>query len=272
MDKTIIGFIIPLLPSHKSNNWGEVCNSLNKTLQYLLNKNNKNYKVYVVCTDFPTNRIFERKIEWLQIPYPFQEFHEIPEKDRLIIDFKTDKMVVRRWDKARKVTYGSSIALTQGCSYIMSLDADDLLSKGFVDYIYNNHLGESVPGWVLDKGFVYKKGQKFLLKVPSNFFKFNGSTAILHKSLITIPSFVSTNYLDYNLFTDHGWIFDRLHLEKGVLLKKLSLPFVIYVVHENNASDINRLVFGYSFKKLIKRLLYLRRITKKIKSDFSISN
>ena len=37
--------------------------------------------------------------------------------------FKSEKKAVRRWDKARKLCYGSELAKQDGCNYIMALDS-----------------------------------------------------------------------------------------------------------------------------------------------------
>lgn len=271
MKKETIDFVIPLKPKIKSGNWSDDCKVLNKTLQSLINQISPHFRAYVIYSDMPDFILEDKRIQYIHFPYGFQEFKDIPQKEILLKDCKTENMVVRRWDKGRKVTYGSKIAIENNCHYIMSLDADDLVSNKLVEFIENNHRNYKVPGWIIDKGYVYKENSRYLVRVPRKMNYLNGSTIILHTNLIKIPDFSSAKYLDYNLFTDHGWAYDRMKIEYGVELELVKFPAVVYVVHGNNASFINRSEFGFTIKNVIKRILRGVFITSRIKNEFSLT-
>lgn len=269
MTNTTIGFIIPLKPRIKSNNWEDDCRVLANTVRSVLNQSNPAFRAYVIYTDPPLYQLTDERISYIPLPFAYDPFEKIPEHVALLTQFKSEKMVERRWDKARKVTYGSSLAVNDGCSYIMSLDSDDLLSAKLVQYISEHNQGESIPGWIIDKGYLYKEGTRYLQRIPCNLHLLNGSTAILHRSLITIPDFDTASYLELNLFTDHGWVYERIRTEQNKVLLFVPFPAVVYMVHGNNASQIGNGFSRFSIRNLLKKLFYGRPVTKAIKDEFS---
>lgn len=270
MKKPTMGFVIPMKPIHKSNDWESDCSVLSKTLESILNQTSPYYRVYVVYHDLPLFLKEDARIVYVQSPFAFSEFDQVPHGEYLLKRFKTEKMTVRRWDKGRKVTYGSSLAVADQCSYIMSLDADDRVSKYLVAHIEKTSEEGKKPRWVINKGYVFKEGTKYLIRVPEKLYMINGSSAIIRSDLIRIPDFNSTSYQDYNFFTDHGWVYERMKDETGHALEFLSFPAVTYIVHSNNVSHVDDYMYGFSVKKLIKRLLRRVRLTLQLQEEFSI--
>lgn len=272
MNNITLGFIIPFKPRIKSRNWEDDCRVLTNTIRSVLNQHNRQFRIYVVYTDAPLHQLTDERISYVPLPFAYDTFEKIPGHTALFAQFKSEKMVERRWDKARKVTYGTSIAVNEGCSYIMSLDSDDLISANLVQYISEHNQNESIPGWIIDKGYLYKEGSGYMQKVAGNLHLLNGSTAILHRSLITIPDFKNAVYLELNLFTDHGWIHERIQREQNKELLFIPFPAVVYIVHNNNASQIREGFSSFSIKNILKKLLYSRPVTKSIKKEFSINS
>lgn len=242
-----------------------------KTVQSLLNQQNEGYHVYVVYTDAPLQQIRHERISYVALPFGYASIEQIPEHAELLSQFKTEKMVERRWDKGMKVTYGSALAIEAGCHYVMSLDSDDLVSAQLVQYVQDHHEAEMVPGWIIDKGYIYKKGGKSIQVVNGRLHFLNGSTAVLHRSLLSLPDLQKAKYLEINLFTDHAWIYERIKQEQNKVLQFIPFPAVVYMVHANNASQIGKIFGGLSLKSILKRLLYGRPLTKSIKEEFAIS-
>jgi hypothetical protein len=265
-----VGFVIPMKPKHKSNDWDSDCAVLEKTLESILNQTSPHYRVYVVYHDLPLFLKEDLRITYVPLPFAFSEFEQIPHSEYLLKRFKTEKMAVRRWDKGRKVTYGSSLAVADQCSYIMSLDADDRVSKYLVRHIEDHSDHCKKPGWMIDKGYVYKEGTSYLIRVPEKLYMINGSSAIIKADLIRIPDFSSTSYLDYNFFTDHGWVYERLKDEMGVTLEFLQFPAIAYIVHSNNVSHVDDFMYGFSFRKLMKRILRGVRLTPQLQDEFTL--
>lgn len=262
--------IIPFRPKNESVYWEKENELLNHTVSTVLRQTYEDVKVFVVYTDDPLQKVDDKSIEYVPFPFGYQSFDEIPAKENLLQRFKAEKMVVRRWDKARKICWGSKCAKEQGYDYIMVLDADDLISKFLFEKLASQSEGNSVPGWYMHKGYLYKPGTRFFMLVPKLMRFLNGSTHILRSDLVTIPDFNSMDWLDYNLFTDHGWLKARLKEYSNVDLLPIKDPLLVYVAHGSNISKVYKKEFGKTLKNLVKLILRGRYLTKSKKEEFNI--
>lgn len=262
--------IIPFRPKTESINWESESALLQKTIRSVLQQTYKGIEVFVVFNDEPLHQIADDRVHYVQFPYGHESYDKISIKNELLQKFKSEKMVVRRWDKARKLSYGSKLAKEQGYHYIMALDADDLLSKHFFASLVAESNNGQCPGWYMHKGYIHKPGTGYLLLVPKLMRFLNGSTHVLRSDLVSIPDFNSTNWLDYSLFTDHGWVKDRLKKYLNVDLLPIRQPMLVYVVHGSNISKVHAKEYGLSIKNIIKRILRGRLLTRKRKEEFNI--
>ena len=262
--------IIPFRPKAESIDWVRESSLLRKTITSVLRQTYPALEIFVLYTDRPSDTIEHEQISYVELPFGHQSYEEIPIKEELRIKFKSEKMVVRRWDKARKLTYGCKLAKEKGFHYVMALDADDLLSKYFFAKLAADSDQGRCPGWFMHKGYIYKPGTSYLMLVPTLMRFLNGSTHVLRSDLIPIPEFSSTNWLDYSLFTDHGWIKDRIKKYLNIDLLPITEPMLVYVVHGSNISKVNAKEYGLSFKNIVKRILRGRFLTKRRKEEFGI--
>lgn len=246
---------------------------LKQTIESVLRQTYSAFKVFVIYTDVPDFIIANEQVEYIPFQYGYQTYDEIENKDLLYQKFKrSSKMVVRRWDKGRKLTYGSKLAKQQGYDYIMALDADDLLSNQILTYLATDAEQHQRKGWFMEKCYLYKEVTNYLLKVPKDVRFLNGSTHVLHRDLVEIPDFNSPHWDDYNLFTDHGWVRERIKKYYNVELTPLPVPMLVYVVHQSNMSNVDQKEFGLNFKSIIKRILRFVPLTKKLSHEFNIYN
>jgi hypothetical protein len=262
--------IIPFRPRAESVDWARESSLLKNTITSVLRQTYANLKVFVLYTDEPIDSIEHEQISYVQLPYAHQPYDDIPIKEELRAKFKSEKMVVRRWDKARKLTYGSKLAKEEGFHYIMALDADDLLSKYFFSKLAAEADNGKSPGWYMHKGYIYKPGTSYLMLVPTFMRFLNGSTHVLRADIITTPDFNSVNWLDYSLFTDHGWIKDRLKKYLNIDLLPITEPMLVYVVHGSNISKVHAKEYSLSVKNIVKRILRGRLLTSKRREEFNI--
>jgi hypothetical protein len=262
--------IIPFRPKAESVNWKTESELLQKTINSVLLQTYKGVNVFVIYNEKPLIQTNDDRVEFIQFPYGHQSFDDMQNREDLLDKFKSKKMVVRRWDKARKLTYGCKLAKEKGYNYIMALDADDLLSKHFFASLVTNCKNGQCPGWYMHRGFIYKPGTSYLMLVPKLMRFLNGSTHVLRADLVPIPEFTSTDWLDYSLFTDHGWIKDRLKKYLDIDLLPINEPMLVYVVHASNISKVHTKEYGLSIKNIVKRILRGRLLTKKIRGDFNI--
>lgn len=262
--------VIPFRPKTESSNWEQESRLLDQTVQSVLAQTYQHIKVFVVCTDVPFYQVADERVCYEHLPFPYQPFAAIPIHQELLQKFKSEKMVVRRWDKARKITWGCKLAKEEGFDYIMSLDADDLLSKHFFARLAAASEEGKCPGWYMHSGYLYKRGTKYLMLVPKLMRFLNGSTHVLRSDLIRIPDFDSVSWYDYSLFTDHGWIKERFKKYLQIDLQRIDEPMLVYVVHESNISKVHEKEYARTLKNFVKRILRGRLLTAARKAEFHI--
>jgi cellulose synthase/poly-beta-1,6-N-acetylglucosamine synthase-like glycosyltransferase len=128
------GIVIPLRPKSESTDWSQDCKILKNTIQSLLQQSYSNIIIYVVYSDIPIDNIENNKVKFIQSPWPFQNFSQMPFAEKWITEFGSEKMIERRWDKGRKISYGCMLAKNDYVDYIMAFDSDDILSKYFLKH------------------------------------------------------------------------------------------------------------------------------------------
>lgn len=267
---SLFAIIIPFRPKAESTNWERENALLQQTIDSVLRQTYPGFTVFVLYTDAPTVFADDARIKYHPFPYGHQRYDEMSNREDLLEKFRSEKLVVQRWDKARKLCYGSKLAKEAGCTYIMALDADDLLSKRFLSFMATDAQTHARDGWYVEKGFLYREGSRFLMSVPRNMRYLNGSTHVLHADLVKVPDFSSLDWLDYNLFTDHGWIKDRLKESDGAVLSPIPFPALVYLLHRSNISDIEKREFGFSLKGIVKRILRGRLLTASLREEFHL--
>lgn len=265
----MIGFIIPFKPKTSENSWATDQALLQKTITSILNQLSGNFKVYVIYTDLPGERIEDRKVKYIKTPFPFLQYDDIPEKEEMLQYHKDERLMEKRYDKGKKLTHGSIVARQDGCSYLMAVDADDLISNRITEFVDRHSNNNTEPGWYIDKGYVLHTGSRWALKKKDMNY-FNGSTHILRSDLVKPPAENSTHWHDYSLFTSHGWIRERLKMYDDVDIKPLGFYGVIYVVHSGNTSNVQAIFTKYSIKNILKRIIFGRWVSGKISKEFSI--
>jgi len=267
---TTFGIIIPFRPRSESSAWSEDLQLLNRTIESVLRQTYKHFRVYIVYTDAPDEQLEDPRLVYLAFPFGYQSWAALKNKDNLFLKFKSEKKAVRRWDKGRKLSYGSKLAKEDGCDYIMALDSDDLLSCYLLAHLASSTRNQDCKGWYMDKGYLYKQGSGYVIRVPRYMCGLNGSTHILRSDLVEIPDFNSLDWNDYNLFTDHGWVRERVKHYFNSELEPVPFFMLVYVVHQSNMSQVYQKEFGFHLKAIVKRILRSRPITRKFRSEFHI--
>lgn len=267
----MIGFILPFKPQAQSKNWQKDCALLKATIGSLLRQQSEAYKIYVVYSDKPQLDIDAEKLKLVAFPYPFVTADKINNAKDILHHFKYDNtMLERRWDKSRKIMYGCMAAIEDGCDYVMSVDADDLLSNLLVKYIEERTKETKLPGFYINKGYLYNYGSSRMISINGGMQNFNGSTHILHAGLIKKPDFENGQWIDFNLFTSHGWILYRLKEEAGIVLEPIPFPAVIYVAHGGNISNVSSQKGIGILKHWAKIILRGKHIDSIIRKEFNL--
>ncbi len=265
----MLAFILPLKPRKESNDWSNDNRMLKRSLSSLFGQTQRAYKIYVVYTDEPEELIEHSQLEYLHFPFPFLEYDQVDAANPGEFLPNAKRLVERRFDKGRKIMYGCIKAKADGCTYLMSMDADDLVSNKLVAYIENNNMNGTVPGWYIPKGYVWKEGTKKLYR-QFNMHLFNGSTHIIHASKLPLPDMSSLHWQFYNWFVAHGWTRIRCKDKLGIELQPIPFFAVVYVVHHTNISSVSQVVSLRSLKGVLKRLILRKRLTERICAQFGI--
>lgn len=267
----MIAFVIPFRSKATSDNWPLHSSLLLRTLNSLLNQTDKNFLVILVYTDLPDFRLDHENLVWLQFPYDFLKVKDIDDYESYAKPyFSTEIFAEYGMDQARKSTYGCKLAKEMGSEYIMSVDADDLVSNKMAKFV-NLNSSSSNPGWYVNKGYVFVEGTKYIYRYPKNLNSFCGSTYIVRADLVSIPDFKSRNLLDYNFFSGHVWLKERLKQYHNAVLLPFPLYAIIYIL---NSVSWGGTFFIYSKKgilKWVKIILYGQLLSKKIKNEFHLN-
>ena len=126
-------------------------------------------------------------------------------------------------------------------------------------------------GWYMNKGYLYKQGSGYLIRVPHSMTALNGSTNILRSDLVTVPDFNSQDWLDYSLFTDHGWVKERVKKYYNAELEPIPTAMLVYVIHSSNMSQVYQKEYGFHLKAVVKRLLRSIPLTKRLGDEFNVN-
>jgi len=248
----MIGFIVPFRPIQNSKDWENDSALLAKTLKSICNQTSPDFKVYVVYHDLPTKQFSHPSLKYIAFPYPFCTIDMLTDKSAQQTQDVT--MSVNAFDQGKKVLYGATIAIHEGCDYIMSVDSDDLISNKIVEFVNKNN--DHKDGWFVSKGYIYMAKENLLVRKPSEMNTINGSTNIIAAKDVPKVDF-KTNRVDaFSFFAAHGYLYHRLK-EIGIHLQPLPFYAIIYVAHVSNWSRVTESYKVFSLRNfLIKTLRY----------------
>lgn len=240
-----------------------------RTLRSVLNQSDKNFRCYVVYSDRPLKAIEDDKIEWVQFPFPFLASHEIADEERSAVKYGLGNYLPNFYDQGKKILFGASRAKKDGCKYIMSLDADDMVSDRLVSFVLN-HPSRNEGGWYVNKGLMYAEGSSFLLKVPRDMNYVCASVNIIRNDLVPEPDFSSTRYEDFQFYSSHAYMIEWIQQHYRLPMKPVPFYAVLYVIHQSNFFNHSNQLTKLSLKNIAKRLLRGKRISSAIKKEFGL--
>lgn len=268
MVSPVLGFVIPFKSKQKSKNWSKDCAFLERTLGSVINQKDDGFRCYVVCSDLPDTPMHHEKIEWIVYPFPFLESHEIEDEERSAVQYGLGSFLPAFYDQGKKILYGAKQARTRGCRYIMSLDADDLVSDRLVAHVRS--AGGNEAGWFVNKGFMYPEGASYMIKVLKNMNYVCGSVNIVRSDLVPEPDFSSKRYQDFQFYSSHAYVVEFLQLTRNILLQPLPFYGIVYVIHQTNFFINKRQLTSFNVRNLAKQILRGKRLTKKARAEFNL--
>jgi len=263
----MLAFIIPLKPKVNSRNWVLDSKYLYNTLQSILHQTIDDFHVFVITHDAPEQLIKSAKIDYLKFPFDYCEFNKIEDREDALKDsgYLKERDIEYLFDQGRKQMYGAKIAKEKGYEYIMSVDADDLISKKLAQYISQHKNGNQI-GWFVNKGYYFISKEKIYLRQPYSMNILCGSTHIIHRNILPEIDFSAQRLGEINFFSNHGYLYTLVKKKFGKELRPLPFYAIIYVITNLNWSITTEKLRGKSFyfriKYLVRRVLFTQAIRK----------
>lgn len=167
----MLSFIIPVKSRAVSQDWERFSKLFQRTLHSVLNQSNPNFEVIVVGHELPNITTYKDQIRFIPVHF------EVP---LLGEDWETNRHK-KEEDKAKKIMVGYE-QVTDACTHIMVVDADDGIHKDLAKFVQNN-LESKAIGWYFTKGFYYREGSRFIFKNIKTFHALCGSCLIIKRAV-----------------------------------------------------------------------------------------
>lgn len=242
----MLTFIIPVKSAQVSGSWSQFSKLFERTLKSVTNQTSQNFKVVVVCHEKPEINFEHASVEYIHVDFEVPQLKTAP-KD------KHDGM--KEEDKSKKILAGVAHAEKYDSDYFMVVDADDCISNKIVSYVDENG-DENQVGWYINKGYLYREGDKIISLNKENFNSLCGTCIIL-----------KPNYLKHIFqYKPHLlYVHQTTEFDDGKKMRRLPFPGAIYSM----ANGENHYMSGGQMKSLgtgsIFRLETIKGIFRKLR-------
>lgn len=250
-------FIIPFRSRQTTDRWVYACTLLQRTLKSVCNQTDDDFRVLVVCHELPEDIAPHPQVQFISVNLPIPTNH-----GEGVRDFRI------------KVRIGCFYAQQYNPDFMMSVDADDLVSNRLVAYT-KKHLEHH--GLYFDKGYIYVEGENKLLLKRKNFYQWCGTCNIFRADIFEIPESIEFEYFSEAIMAKTYCLYhhtaSEVMQERGLTMEPLTFPGAIYSIGNSiNMSAVGKhKLQGKTFLTSLKRtLLDYKSITPKIKQEFSL--
>jgi hypothetical protein len=256
----MLAFVTSLRAKALAKDWDHIVWLLERCLGAMVNQTSPEWRAYVVCHDVPeTANASDPRIRWLTADIPLPE--------------RTNADMVR--DKVIKTSIAVEAALAEGASYVMPVDADDLVSRRLCEHA-GMHSGET--GWIIKDGVSHYYGS-LLMEPISGFHHRCGTCNLVASGLISFANDPEYRNARVASIIAMGHAAVEVHYAKA-RTPLLSLPFpgAVYIQHGDNTSNVDfsgpgshlagmKLRLG-RFKQYTRRLRSSRMLTTSSRAEF----
>lgn len=211
---TMIVFIVPLRSAQTVNSWEFVSKLFERCIKSVCQQTSPQFKVVVVCHERPLTIFEHPSITYIEVDFP------IPIWDDNSDIYSRDK------DRARKVWVGLNHAHQYQPSYVMIVDADDLVDKRIAEFVLQHPQSN---GWYIEKGYEYCEGSDYIYLMRKNFYDKCGTCYIIRYELLNKYKNFQFEDVKGFQFLHHQFVPD-LMLENGTPLAKLPFAGAVYVI------------------------------------------
>lgn len=216
-------FLIPLQSAQVSKNWKRVSRLFEMCLASIFQQTSGNFLVLVGCHEIPEVRFAnDPRLRFFPMDFP------PPQRDST----STEERMRDKWDKMLRLTLEAGRV---DPSHLMIVDADDLVNHDLVEYAQSR---PESHGWLIDHGYCYSVGSRFILEQCGSFNC--GTNSILNARRIQFPQSATheERMKCLALTAGHTTIAGAM-ADQGTPLDRLSFPGAIYMInHGDNDSHL----------------------------------
>lgn len=250
---SILSFIIPLRAPDTTNDWKQVSYNCIRTISSILQQTDRDFDVYLVCNKEPEGLQSSRKLNVITDKFSTPTTLKEMRRDQQI-KIKKALVEIRNQGEADR-------------KFLMRVDADDFISKRLVSFIKKN---QESNGFYFYWGYLFQRSCNYVLLQP-NFYLISGTSAIVRLPKQDFPKSENDPQKTWlKLFWNHQGVVNNMK-ERGKPME--NLPF-IGAVHQcgtgENISNINMERKGDNLKGAIKKIIFRRKFSNKIREEFSI--
>lgn len=249
----MLGFAISLRSKRTTTDWDRAVLLLSRTLDSVLNQTSRDVRAVVGCHEYPDAlSIADDRISFEQVDYPPPIY-----KDEWVVD------------KQRKREIATLSAYRMGCTYVMPLDADDLVSNRLAEFV----LGQGAEfGYIVEKGYEYSFERDCFSYAP-RLSRVCGSCGVFRWQEGDLPKtpwepgdFAYREQVN----TPHpGW--KRRNQEVNRPLVPIPFPAVTYVVETGQNISVLKGAVGPR-RKLVRRFMPTVRNDAALRKEFGLAD
>ena len=245
-------FVVPLQSRSASNDWDMVSRLCIRTLRSICRQCEGDFRVVLVCNEppegLPAHPALEVISEGFVAPAPGPTTAE------------------RMADKWLKVKRGLIAVRECAPAYVMVVDADDCVHRDLSRWASPDL---SPNGWLLDTGFIWNRGSRWLLK-QRDFDRYCGTSSILYCRETDLPQSMDEDREKFPILRFGHSTIARAFAERGTPLLPLPFPGAVYntATGENDSRVDLR---TWSSRRLkVERLLRYRPLTSRYREAFGL--
>lgn len=261
----MIVFIIPVKSKQAATSWPELCKLFERSLKAVCNQTSSEFQVFVVCNERPEISFHHPKVQYLEVNFP------VPEAT---YNARVD-------DRAKRVVAGLFAAKYLNPTHVMSVDADDCISRHIAEFVSKN---SDANGWYVNGGYEYEEGSHRITTRRKDFHKICGTCNIINYRLFNLPQEMGPYHelTGYDRFLGGHPLAKGDLAERGTPIEPLPFPGVIFVrdragesvsmqeglieKFQRNPKEILR-----GLKKSVMAPINEKTLTEEIRQEFSLS-
>ena len=228
--KSLLTFVLPLVPPHAAKNWNDVLNRLNETARSIENihRDHKDVSAILVVNKEACLRPLPECFEVLRVDLPPPQMSVYRGECN-----ELERAEAVKWDKGYKVAHGMIHGKRQGSQFLMGVDADDLLSNEIPNIIQQDC---SANGWYINMGWLLPLGSRWGIALP-DFHNWCGTHAIVRSDLLPLEESVDSMdpAIIKGLYGHHRELIPYLS-EADTGLKPINFNAAIYRVNHSEGN------------------------------------